>query len=450
MARVLVAHTWHQRLDPAEQALSRPYPPLGPLVSLAELRAAGVDAAFYDPTFAVDVDAFADSLDGHRPERVAILADPHSVPQKMCLTTVRDAALRMVRLAQARGAEVLVAGPDVSDRPQLYADADVVVVGEHDGPLREWAAGAPLRGVQPRRPVRTDLDGLPGPAWDDVDLRAYAAAWRRKSPAWELNVSTARGCPYRCNWCAKPTWGRTYHVRSPVRVAADVAEARRRGADRVWFTDDIFAVKPSWLAEYRRLVEGDPLPFRCLTRADLVRDEAYAADLRAAGCVEVWLGAESGSDGVLAAMDKDQTVADLRRAARTLGRLGIRRGFFLQLGYPGERYADVLATLRLLRELGPEELGISVAYPLPGTPFHERVRDELAATNWDHAMENRVLFAGAYPQPFYDAARELLRAEHALRTARTPRALVRAPWHLARWPLHRAELKLWSLREARR
>lgn len=451
MARFLLAHSWHQALDPAERALDKPYPPVGVLASLAEARAAGHALAFYDPTFAPEVDAFALALDGHRPERVAILADPHAVPQKMCLASVREAALRMVALARARGAEVFVAGPDVSDHPEAYTAADVVAVGEHDHALLRFFAGDSPRGVLPRAGVRADLDRLPLPAWSDVDLREYARRWRRRHGLWELNVAAARGCPYRCNWCAKPTWGRTWQARPPEAVAAEVRALRALGVDRAWFTDDIFGVRRDWLDRYR--AAGPGLPFRCNTRADLVRDPAYAAALAEAGCVEVWMGAESGSDPVLAAMDKDQTVDDVRRACALLRAHHIRVGFFLQLGYPGEAYPDVLATLRMLRELGPDDLGVSVSYPLPGTPFHERVKAELGEAHWSRSMENRVLHASAYDQAFYDAAREVIRAEHALRSwqpewsRRGLRRTAALPAHLLRWPLHRTRL-WWEARTA--
>lgn len=422
-------------------------------MSVAAARAAGHEVVVYDPTFTHEVDTFAEALAGHRPDRVAILADPHAVPQKMCLTVTRDATMRMIGLARAAGARVLVAGPDASDRPALYqaAGADTVVVGEHDRAFLEWAADPRPRGVLPRARPLTDLSGLPFPAWDAVDLPRYRDTWRARHGAWELNVSTARGCPYRCNWCAKPTWGRTYHARPADRVAAEVRALRETWAvDRVWFTDDIFAIHPGWLREYRLALGDTPVPYRCLTRADLVRDGAYVDDLAASGCVEVWLGAESGSDRVLAAMDKDCTVAELHEASRRLRAAGIRRGFFLQLGYPGETYQDVLATLGLVRELEPEELGISVAYPLPGTPFYERVAARLTATSWSTAMDNTLLFEADHPQAFYDAAREVLRAEHALRTApaRGLRGAAGAAWHAGRWPWHRARM-WWGARGAR-
>lgn len=449
MARLLVAHNYHLPLDPWEHATGKPYPPLGTLVSAAAARAAGHDVAVYDPMFTRDVGTFAEALAGHRPAKVALLADPHAVAQKMCLTSMREAGFTMIRLAKQAGAEVLVAGPDASDRPEAWraAGADVVVVGEHDRAFLAWAAGGGPAAIVPRAAPMEDLAGLPFPAWDLVDLPRYRDAWRARHGLWEMNVSTARGCPYRCNWCAKPTWGRTWHARPPAEVAAEVRALRDRwGVDRVWFTDDIFAVRRDWLTAYRRAIGDTPVPYRCLTRADLVREGGYLEDLRASGCEEVWIGAESGSDAVLAAMDKDTTVAEIREAAQRLAAAGIRRGFFLQLGYPGETYQDVLKTLEMVRELRPEALGISVSYPLPGTPFHERMAHRLVAATWDAAMENRLLFRADHPQAFYDAAREVLRAEHAVmsfRPAASRRGLRRgagAAWHAMRWPWWRSRL----------
>jgi radical SAM superfamily enzyme YgiQ (UPF0313 family) len=229
-----------------------------------------------------------------------------------------------------------------------------------------------------------------------------------------MNVAASRGCPWRCNWCAKPTWGRGYRARPAEAVAAEVAALRARGVDRIAFTDDVFALKPGWLRSYAQASRGAALPYRCLTRADLLQDAAFARDLAASGCDEVWIGAESGSDAVLAAMDKDGTVAEIERAAANLAAHGIRRGFFLQLGYPGESMADVDATIAMVRRVRPEAIGVSVSYPLPGTVFHDRVASRMRKRNWDASMTNEVLFQTDLPQQYYDAVRELLRAEHAI------------------------------------
>lgn len=429
MARVLVTHNYHLALDPHAIAEGKPYPPLGTAVIAAALRRAGHDVVFHDATFVEDPTTFAAVVAAARPDRVAIIADPHAVPQKMCLAAQRRAAFDMVAAARSHGAAVLVTGPDVSDRPADYlrAGADAVIRGEPDASVLAWADGADpasLPGgmtdadapVPSPAPPLGDLAGLPPPAWDLCALEPYARAWKRRHGVWEAPVSAARGCPYRCNWCAKPIWGRTLVMRPPEDVVAEARALAAAGADRVWFTDDIFALKRGWLAAFRDAAvrAGGIPPYRCLSRADLLVRDGFVDDLAATGCVEVWMGAESGSQAVLDAMDKDQDVGEIATATRRLRARGIRVGFFLQLGYPGERFDDVRATIGMVRSLVPDEIGISVSYPLPGTPFYERVRDRMKATNWETAMDCVLLFDGDYPQPFYTAAREVIRREHAV------------------------------------
>ncbi len=293
------------------------------------------------------------------------------------------------------------------------------------------------------------------PAWDLVDLDAYAEFWRARHGYWEMNVWTARGCPYRCNWCAKPTWGRSYHVRSPHGVVEELAALQRAyRPDRVWFTDDIFALRPAWLRELRGLLDLHPeahTPYRCLSRVDLMRDPSFTEDLAATGCREVWVGAESGADSVLRAMDKESSIDDIETATTLLRRAGIRVGFFLQLGYPGEDKSDVLKTIRMVRRLRPEEIGVSVSYPLPNTRFQQIVAGAMKKAHWTTSMDNETLFEAPYGDGFYRAAKQVLRSEHSLyRAPQTVRAFLHQPdaraarriagamWHAARLPLMHA------------
>ena len=116
----------------------------------------------------------------------------------------------------------------------------------------------------------------------------------------------------------------------------------------------------------------------------------------------MWLGAESGSQKILDAMDKGDKVEDIYRAAKLLRENGIEVGFFLQFGYPGETWDDVQKTLKMVRECAPDDIGISVSYPLPGTKFYERVKLELGEKqNWVDSDDLAMLYRGPFPTEFY-------------------------------------------------
>jgi len=428
MEELLVAHNYHLNLDPHSREEGKPYPPLGTVVVASSLAAAGYSVTLYDATFAESVEEFRVTLESVRPGRLLLVADNHSVPQKMCLIAQRQAAFTMIQLARGVGCRVLASGPDVTDQPGLYleAGASVVIRGEPDQAILDYCSGVPVAEIegameagaplaQPAPPMKS-LNALSAPDWSLVDMDCYRKAWQEKHGYWEGVVSSARGCPYRCNWCAKPIWGRAFSMAPAEAVVQEMLRLKEYGCDQVWFSDDIFGLKRSWLHQFRAELEKESfiLPYRCLSRADLICNPGTVADLKATGCKEVWLGAESGSQTVLDAMDKDVAREQIDLAVLSLRKAGIRVGLFLQLGYPGERRRDVHRTIGMVRKLRPDALGISVSYPLPGTPFYERVKDKLLATNWETAMDCELLFKGEYPQEFYTAARDVLRREHSV------------------------------------
>jgi radical SAM superfamily enzyme YgiQ (UPF0313 family) len=173
--------------------------------------------------------------------------------------------------------------------------------------------------------------------------------------------------------------------------------------DHIWFADDIFGLKPGWIEKFSQLaIAQDALvPFKCLQRVDLITEEVAEA-LRAAHCKTVWVGAESGSQKVLDAMDKDTQVEDIYTAAERLHQVGIEICFFLQFGYPGEGWEEIQDTLKMVRECQPDDIGISVSYPLPGTKFYENVKIQLGEkTNWLHSDDLAMLYRGPFIQDFY-------------------------------------------------
>jgi radical SAM superfamily enzyme YgiQ (UPF0313 family) len=231
---------------------------------------------------------------------------------------------------------------------------------------------------------------------------------------------TTRGCPYHCNWCAKPIYGQRYTARSPESVAEEIAWLKRTyRPDHLWITDDIFGLKPGWIERFAAVTrERDAVvPFKCLLRADGVSDTVARA-LRRSGCVTAWIGAESGSQRILDAMEKGTRVEQIASATKCLRAEGIEVGFFLQFGYPGETMEDIELTLQMVRECRPDDIGVSVSYPLPGTPFYERVKAQLGEKrNWRDSDDLAVLYQAAYPPDFYRALHALAHAEFRGRRA---------------------------------
>ncbi|MCS6910092.1 MAG: B12-binding domain-containing radical SAM protein [Anaerolineales bacterium] len=486
---ILFGQSYFLRFDPKLWEAMQPYPPLGTLYAASYMRARGYSVALFDAMLAGSEQEWAAALDRHKPRFAVLYEDNFNYLSKMCLLRMREAAFVMIAMAKARGCTIIVAGADATDHADLYLrrGADFVLLGEGEVTLGElldaltgrtaqpltnilglaWldrerqtaesgktAAVGGLRSAvvtTPRRPDIKHLDNLPFPAWDLVDIERYRRIWRERHGYFSLNVVTTRGCPYHCNWCAKPIWGQRYNARSPENVVAELVYLKQHFApDHLWFMDDIFGLKPGWLERFADLVReaGVVMPFKCLLRADLVTEKTAAA-LAAAGCRTVWIGAESGSQKVLDAMEKGQTVDDIRRATALLRRHGIEVGFFLQFGYPGETWADITLTRQMVRECAPDDIGISVSYPLPGTKFYERVKLELGAKqNWKDSSDLALLYRGPFPTPFYRALHRLVHAEHRLAKWRRGTAHERAAtrecvkrW--GRWPHLALELVHW-------
>jgi radical SAM superfamily enzyme YgiQ (UPF0313 family) len=309
----------------------------------------------------------------------------------------------------------------------LQAGFDFVLVGEVEETLRELAVGvAPgkiaglafidphtgaIRRTAPRTP-RSNLDELPRPAWDLIDLEPYRKAWVDHHGFFSLNLVSSRGCPFRCNWCAKPIWGNHYHARSPFAVAEEMLHVKEAYApDSIWFADDIFALSARWTEEFSFAVEQmrAQIPFKMQSRCDLMTRRTVA-DLKRAGCAEVWMGAESGSQQILDAMEKGTTVEQVYKARENLKRNGIRAGLFLQFGYPGETWQDIESTIEMVRTVRPDDVGVSVTYPLPGTKLYQLVSAQLGRkTNWSDSNDLAMLFKGTYSTELY---RALARAIH--------------------------------------
>jgi anaerobic magnesium-protoporphyrin IX monomethyl ester cyclase len=454
MTDILLGQSYFLRFDPKLWAAMQPYPPLGTLYAASYLRERGYGVALFDAMLAESEDEWAAALDHAQPRFAVLYEDNFNYLSKMCLLRMRQAAGRMIGMARERGCTVIVGGSDATDHADLYLDhgAHYVLIGEGEQTLgelldaltgRSQADPAAIAGLAhrdavgavahtPRRPDLKDLDALPFPAWDLVDIPRYRANWQARHGYYSMNMVTSRGCPYHCNWCAKPIWGQRYHVRSPENVVAEMVWLRDHfRPDHIWFADDIMGLKPGWAQRFADLVaeHNVRLPFKSLHRVDLLLRGDTIEALARAGAQTIWVGAESGAQHILDAMDKGTRVEQIAAATARMQVAGIKVGFFLQFGYPGETRADVEKTLQLVRDCRPDDIGMSVSYPLPGTKFHRSVQAQLGLKqNWQDSNDLDMLYQGPFSTTFYRQLHVALHKEFRARKGwRELRAAARHP-----------------------
>ncbi len=428
LMRLLFGQTYFLRFDPKLYAAMQPYPPLGTLYAASYMRERGYEVALFDAMLADSTAEWEAKLQATQPDTAILYEDNFNYLSKMCLLNMREAAFEMIAMAKKRDLPTIVCGADATDHAEAYLDAgaDYVLLGEGEETLAELLAhlenadstnrlesivglaykidGKPVRNL--RRPDIKDLDALPFPAWDLVDVEKYRQVWLEKHGYYSINMVTTRGCPFHCNWCAKPIWGQRYHSRSPENVAAELRWLKELvNPDHIWFADDIMGLKPRWFEKFADIVErdGTRTPFKCLSRSDLIlRKNNDVEAMARAGCDIVWMGAESGSQKVLDAMEKGTTVEQIIDSADLLHKHNIRVGFFLQFGYPGETRADIDRTFEMIKRANPDDVGMSVSYPLPGTSFFERVKLELGdKQNWSDSADLAMLYRGPFTTDFY-------------------------------------------------
>jgi radical SAM superfamily enzyme YgiQ (UPF0313 family) len=414
----------------------QPYPPLGTLYAATALREHGISVAVFDSMLQDPVTGFPEVVQQQKPKILAIYEDDFNFLTKMCLTRMRELAWQLAQTGRDAGAIVIAHGSDATDHAKEYLQngADFVLVGEAEQSLVELCASILAGGELPKEiagVIHLDAEGklvqssvksprnahwkdLPKPARELIDLEPYREAWVSAHGHFSTSVVASRGCPYRCNWCAKPISGNKFQLRVPELVADEIRELKEvYGVQHIWFGDDIFALNQHWVQQFADEIEvrACELPFKIQSRADLMSEETVA-NLKRAGCAEVWMGVESGSQRVLDAMDKGLRVEQVETARARLGDAGIRACYFLQFGYPGEHWEDIQETIELVRSTRPDDIGVSFSYPLPGTAFFDRVQEQIGSKrNWTDSDDLCLMFKAAYKDEFYLSLRNALHAE---------------------------------------
>ena len=238
-------------------------------------------------------------------------------------------------------------------------------------------------------------------------MEKYLSTWKNHHGKRTLNISTQRGCPYTCKWCSRAVYGQSYRRRDPELVAAELKWIENNyDVDTVWFVDDVFTISHKWLTEFRDALKNQnvTIKYECITRADRMNEQVLEV-LRDSGCYRVWIGAESGSQKIIDAMDRRVDVNQVREMIRKSKDYGIQSGTFIMVGYPGETESDIIETLHHLKSSDPDLYTITIAYPIKGTPLYTQTEAEFVVKpEWHLGSDRQIDFKRTYRRQYYDYA----------------------------------------------
>jgi radical SAM superfamily enzyme YgiQ (UPF0313 family) len=390
--KVVLSHAYFLNDDPKERQIMKPYVPLGLLGIAAYLEQHEVPCSVLDSTF-LNRSSWLSDLKKNAPALLGLYANLMTRP-------VLFELIQLIRSEPAlKNTKIVLGGPDTRYNADLYLNngADLLVVGEGETTFLELTQHLREMGQLPNalagtvvlkngesvfnaeRPLIRQLDLLPLPAREKVHLENYLSAWKTHHGYSSISVSTMRGCPYTCKWCSRAVYGGTYRRRSPAAVVEELAYLKATyQPDRFWFVDDVFTISHKWLEEFHAEVKKCNLEvaYEIITRADRMNAEVIRL-LKESGCYRIWIGAESGAQEIINAMDRRVDAVKVREMIVATRKAGMEAGTFIMVGYPGETRKHLSETIEHLRASRPDFYTITTAYPIAGTPLFEEVKKTL-------------------------------------------------------------------------
>lgn len=415
---ILFTHAYYLSDDPKEQKIMKPYPPLGLLYVSAYLKSKNIANDVFDTTFS-----------SQQSQLEFILKKQ---PKIICIYTNLMTKVEVIKLIKTLKTEtfnfpkIVLGGPDVTYNIENYlkAGADFLVIGEgeettfelynavmNNGSFHEIDGIAFMEsGIIAKTKARTkfkELDELPLPNREAINMYNYLETWKNNHGESSMTISTQRGCPYTCKWCSTAVYGQSYRRRPAHLVAAEMKMLKEQySPDAIWFVDDVFTISHKWLTAFHEEVvkQNAQIRFECITRAERLNEEILKL-LKEAGCFRIWIGAESGSQEIIDAMDRRVDVNHVKKIIQQTNAMGIETGTFIMLGYPGETEKNIDETIQYLKEAKPTHYTITVAYPIKGTSLYNEIEDKITEQpNWESSTDRDIDFKRTYSRKYYNYA----------------------------------------------
>jgi radical SAM superfamily enzyme YgiQ (UPF0313 family) len=415
---ILLTHGYFLFEDETEKRIMKPYPTLGILYISSYLKSKGFSVSIFDTTFSSKKNFF-NFIEKEKPSVVGLYSN----------LMTKFNIVEQIRFCKQHNCTIIVGGPDVPHYAENYLNigADVCVIGEGEETMAELLPQISQNGVHKLHSIKgivfrdeegkfvhtenraliKDLDSLPLPDRNAIDFPKYVETWRTHHGKGSASLICARGCPYTCTWCSRSVFGETHRRRSVKNVVDEIELLREQyKPDMLWFADDVFTINQKWFYEFHTEMKrrNIKIPFECISRADRLNEDIIQK-MAELGSFRIWYGAESGSQKILDAMQRRVTVEEIQRVTKLTKQHGIEAGFFIMLGYPGEKISDIEETVDLLKETLPDIFLTTVAYPIKGTPLFTEVESNITTrVAWDEASDRQLKFSGRYSDTFYKYA----------------------------------------------
>lgn len=414
--KVLLTHGYFLVEDAVEQQIMKPYPPLGLLYISAYLNQHQVSHHVFDTTFESET-KWWEFIETKKPDLIAFYVN--------LMTKVKVISLiqKLKNHPEFKEVSIVLGGPDITYNQAKYlqAGADYLVIGEGEETLKELIEAlkhkknlSEIEGLaylingelvtNKSRMRMKEMDDLPLPNRAAVPIPKYLHTWKKAHGKSALNVSTQRGCPYTCKWCSTAVYGQSYRRRSPQKVVEELQLlSETYQPDSFWFVDDVFTVSHKWMYGFEEAMNkaGLKIQYECITRAERMNDEIIQI-LKKTGCFRVWIGAESGSQKIIDAMDRRVDVDLVKDQLIATKKAGIETGTFIMVGYPGETYEDILLTANYLEAALPDHFTITKSYPIKGTTLYDEIEDQITIRpDWNTSTDRQIDFKRKYSDTFY-------------------------------------------------
>jgi anaerobic magnesium-protoporphyrin IX monomethyl ester cyclase len=305
-------------------------------------------------------------------------------------------ALRIPSLVKKKNAKFIIGGPGVANLPStmLYESGySVICYGEGERTIVELVKAfekkQPLDDVKgisfiskgkevktPSRDLIKDLDEIPLPARELLDMHKYIDLWREKMGVAFSQIVSSRGCQFSCRFCSKGVFGNEIRFRSPAKVIEEMKLLYDKyKVEMVYFEDDLFTLNRKRVVDFCDAMEQE-LPGKkwgAMARVETV-DFEMLSRMKRAGCTELAFGVESGSQKILDFLGKGITVEQIRKTFKQVNEVGIEVGMFLIVGIPGETQEDIDMTKKLIAESEPKWINVWFLTPLPGTEINKMTK----------------------------------------------------------------------------